>query len=335
MSTEALTLDQAVDAFLAPEGNEPASNEFGDVSVDDMIESDEDTTEETTEVDSEVEDSPSDESDDYDEEDYDTNEESAENDDEPDHLEPEKYTVKVDGEEVSVTLEDLKRSFSGQGKIQKGMQEAAEARKQAEAMREQVNAMAQQLTQMYQRAQQKGIPTPPTEPSRELFNSDPLGYMEAKMDYDAKMKEYQTSMQEMAQVQQYQQQQMTMQQQQRLAEEMRVLQEKIPEFGDAEKAAKLRDNLVRTGIENYGFTQEELSTITDHRALMVLRDAMRYRQSQSKRSQVEQKTKDARPVIKPQAKKKPQSAQRKQKQQQVSKFKKTGRIDDALSLMFE
>ena len=56
--------------------------------------------------------------------------EDVEADDEEESQEqaPSKYTVKFDGKEIAVTLDDLKRSFSGQAYIQKGMQEAAETR---------------------------------------------------------------------------------------------------------------------------------------------------------------------------------------------------------------
>lgn len=328
MSTEALNLDQAVEKFLAPE--EPAISDDAelDSAADSLIEE----TDEETDVDSEVDNSEYDEAEEaeYDEE-YDTDDESAEADDEPDQVEPEMITVKVDGEEIAVTLEDLKRSYSGQGKIQKGMQEAAEARKQAAAMAQQAQAMAQQLTAMYQKVQQSGFIAPPKEPSRELFDSDPIGYMEAKMDYDQKVKEYQAQQQQLAQMQQYQQQQMTVAQQQKLQQEIELLRQKVPELGDAEKASKFRENLVKVG-NDYGYSPEELSMVSDHRALMVLRDAMRWRQSQAKRSQVEQKSKGARPVIKPQAKK-TSDPKRQKVRQSKSKLKQTGSIDDALSLI--
>ena len=46
--------------------------------------------------------------------------------------EGQKFTVKVDGQEVAVTLDELKQGYSGQKYVQRGMQEAAMQRKQAE-----------------------------------------------------------------------------------------------------------------------------------------------------------------------------------------------------------
>jgi uncharacterized phage infection (PIP) family protein YhgE len=326
MSTESMSMDQAVEALV---GGEPAQEDSSLESVaDSLVETaeEEEVEEVTEEVDSEV---------DYSEEDseeYDTDEESADDtDDEPDHSEPETITVKVDGEEVSVTLEDLKRSYSGQGKIQKGMQEAAESRKQAEQMKQQAEQMMTQLSAMYQKAQQGGFKAPPQEPSRELFDSDPIGYMEAKMQYDEDVKRYNAERQEMTQIAQYQQAQMQQSQQQVLEREMMLMREKIPDLADPEMAGKFRENIVRTAGE-YGYSAEDLKGVTDHRVLLVLQDAMRYRRSLKNKSIADQKAKKARPVIKPQAKK-TQDPKGKQARQAKSKLKKTGTIDDALSLI--
>lgn len=326
MTTEGMNLDQAVEKMF---GSDEPVQEVSDQDIMEEDTSDAPDVSEDTEDDSEVDYS------DDDSEEYATDEESADDyEDEPDYAEPEKITVKVDGEEVSVTLEDLKRSYSGQGKIQKGMQEAAEARKQALEMQQQINVAAQRIAAMYQQVQETGFAPAPKEPSKELFDSDPIGYMEAKMQYDADMKAYSEQQGQMMQLRQYQQQQMAQANQERLARETEMLAEKIPEFSDPERAGKLREDLVRTASEFYGYSPEDLSGVTDHRALLVLKDAMMWRKSQAKKSQVEQKANKARPVIKPQAKR-TADPKRKQIQQSKSKLKQTGNINDALSLMFQ
>lgn len=325
MNTEAISIEEAVDQLV--DQPEESVQEVSDVAEDAILEEvSEDDTDVTEEVDSEV---------DYSEEEYsdedDTDDESAEYDDEPDESGPEKITVKVDGEEVSVTLEDLKRSYSGQGKIQKGMQEAAEARKQAEQMKQQAVQAMSQLTAMYEQAQQRGFKQAPQAPDRELFNTDPIRYLELKENYEADLKEFQAEQQQMMRMRQAQQQQMTQAQQMQLEREAEILRERIPEMADPEKAGKFRSDLVSTAME-FGYNEEELSGITDHRALLVLRDAMRWRNAQKSRTQVEKKAQKARPVTKPQAKKS-QDPRRKQLQQQRAKLKRTGSIDDALDFI--
>lgn len=319
MSTEALNLDQAVERFMAPV-EEPAVEETTDSQP---VEAEE--VEEVTEDDSEVEQV---------EETYDTDEDETESEyEEPDDTGPETYTVKVDGQEVEVSIDDLKRSYSGQGKIQKGMQEAAEARKQAQQMAEQAAYMAQQLSQLHQQVQETGFIAPPQEPSQELFNSDPIGYMEAKINYDNQLKQFNAQQQQIQQARQYEQQMLAQQQQAMLQNEVALIREKIPELADPNKANQLREDLLRYGQE-YGFNDQELGAISDHRAMLVLRDAMMWRKSQSKRSVAEKKVEGTRPVIKPGAKKTANPSKQKL-QQSKSKLKKTGSIEDALSLIMD
>ena len=321
---ESLNLDQAVEKFLAPE--EPVQDDALEEVAESIVEPEEEATEVTEEFESEVESSDDDES-----EEYDTDEDSAEYDDEPDQNEPETITVKVDGEEVAVTLEDLKRSYSGQGKIQKGMQEAAEALKQADAMRMQLNQALQQLNEQYQQYQQTGFKRPPQEPSRELFESDPIGYMDAKLRYDEDMKSYQAEQQQFQQQQQYLARQQQEQMQQRMADEVEKLKQRIPDLADPQRAAKFRDDLVQYGSQ-YGYSNEELGSITDSRAIEVLADAMKWRKSQAKRTQAERKVSNARPVTKPKARVK-DNPKAKQARQAKSSLKKTGSVEDALALI--
>ena len=61
-------------------------------------------------------------------------EEDERDTEEAEEPEPELYTVRVDGKEEKVTLEELTRGYSGQQYVHKGMQEAAAYRKEAEAV---------------------------------------------------------------------------------------------------------------------------------------------------------------------------------------------------------
>lgn len=332
MSTEALNLDQAVERFMAPQ-DEPVQGEDAelDSAADSLIE---DTEE--TDVDSDV-----DNSDDYEEaeseddaeydDEYDTDESAEDDDEAPDQEAPETYTVKVDGVEQQVTLAELTRSYSGQGKIQKNMQETAEIRKQAMAAQQQAAQIAQTLTAMYQQVQEQGFIAPPTEPDPGLADEDPVAYTLAERDYKVQMRRFQTQQQQLAQAKQFERHQENLARQQMVRNEMETLLQKAPEFRDTEKVAKLKEDMLRVGGE-YGYTPEDLGNVVDHRALIVLRDAIRWRNSQAKRSQVEKKAQGARPVIKPQAKK-TQNPKAKKARQAKANLKKTGSIEAAMAAL--
>ena len=253
--------------------------------------------------------------------------------DEPSQEEPEEfYSVKVDGQEAQVTLEDLKQGYSGQKYVQQGMQDVANKRKEAEDVYEALNNERQQLAQIYQQLQNGGVAQPPTKPTKETFEADPIGYMQENLAYEEKKAEYDS---QMAQLQNVSQQNSETQQYARkafLQEQMQILQRDIPEFADEKKATQLKDKLVNTGIKHYGYTTEEIGAITDSRAIKVLNDARKYQSIIAGKSKAEVKTKSAKPVVKPGAKKTP-TPNAKIRSRQKAKLRETGSMEDAVSLI--
>ena len=106
----------------------------------------------------------------------------------------------------------------------------------------------------------------------------------------------------------------------------------MPEFGDAQKATKIRENLVRGGSEFYGYQPEEIGNVMDHRAIMVLKDAVAYRNLMAGKDKAAKKVSGAKPVVKPGSKKIGDGKQKVQ-QRRKAKLGQSGRIEDALSLV--
>lgn len=320
--TRALTPESAVDLLVQPE---ESSEPVEEVAEAEEVQPEEDTTDEvetTDEADEEYAEESIDDSEETDEYE-DTEYEAAEE-------EPEEtlFAVKVDGEELQVTLDQLKQGYSGQKYVQKGMQQAAEARKQAEAASAALMQERQNLQQLVAQMQSGQI-TPPVEPDRAQFDSDPIGYMEAKMDYDDKVQKWNAVQQQLAA-----QTQAEAEARQALAQqEAQILMERLPELRDAEKAAQFKNDIVQVATEVYGYPAELLGSITSHRDLLVLRDAMLYRKMMANGEKVQQKAKKAKPVIKPGTKKVTtnQDVVRKKR----SNLKKTGSVEAALALMLK
>ena len=252
--------------------------------------------------------------------------------DEPSPVEPEKYSVKVNGEESQVTLEDLKQGYSGQKYVQQGMQDVAAQKKEAEAVYTALNNERQQMAELYQQLQNGGFAPEPIKPTKEEFDADPIGYMQKNLEYEEQKANHDR---QMAQLEQASQQNSVAQQnakQAYLQEQMQILQKEIPEFADTTKASKLREQLVNTGKSQYGYTTEEIGQISDYRAIKVLHDAMKYQDIISGKSKAKVKTKSANPVIKPGAKK-IATPNAKIRSRQKAKLKDSGSIDDALNLI--
>ena len=266
------------------------------------------------------------EQDDEVEEDY---EEGAE---EADSEEPETFTVKVDGVEQRVTLEDLKRGYSGQQYVQQGMQQVAEMRKQFEQIAGDFLNEREQAKAIFAQVQNMQIPSAPVPPSEEKFSSDPVGYMEAKMKYDREANEYQQKMAEIQQALAGNSQAEMQARNAYLQREMDTLKQVIPDFADPEKAQTLRNNMLTVSQQTYGFDPQEIAAITDHRVLRVLHDAIQFRAAQGGKEQAIKKAK-AKPkrTVKPGAKK--TASNRDSQRQARSKLKRSGSIQDAMSLI--
>ena len=320
-ATNPITIESAAEALMAPVESEATENESPKAEV---AEVEEEEVEQESESDDDAE---------YAEEYDDDDEYDESNDEQADQSGPETYSIKVNGENVDVTLNDLKQSFSGQKYIQQGMKAAAQMKKEAEEAFNGLNQQREHLNQLMQKVEQQGVISQPTPPSKVLLDADPLGYISADAEYREQMGAYQAQQQQIGQQQQAMQQAQGQAHQAHLQSQMAELQQAIPDFGDAKKAPKMKERLVKQGMAE-GYTAEEIGGIVDHRAMKVLHKAMLYDQMMEGGGDVQAKLKKARPLMKAGTKKQPTSDAKKQRQQ-MSKLKKTGSIHDAAKLLFE
>ena len=329
---ESTTLDQAVESLLSPAPEDTGGDNLSE-AVDEITEPEDDGQGEEIEAVAESDDDAEHEaSGEQDDEEYDLEDVEVDDEDpvEAQSEDTKLIPIKVDGKEEHWTLDQLKQSAAGQAAINKRFQEAAEVRKNLEQQAAALQQQQAQIVQLHQQQNQGGLQAP-TPPSRELFESDPIGYMEEKLKYDEAKTQYD---QNMFQLQGVQRQRMHAQQeahQAYLQEQAQVLQEYIPEIVDPKKGQGLKDALVETGV-SYGFSAEEMQAVTDARYVRALNDARKYRELVAKKKSVQTKSNKARPVVKAGAKKRQDgnAANRKKAQQRLQK---TGSIDDALNLI--
>ena len=197
----------------------------------------------------------------------------------------ETFNIKVNGQEVPVTLDELKAGYSRQSDYTQKTMQIAEERKALEADRQNLQA----LINDYQNALQSPMPAmePPVRPDAKLWDEDPIEAMRQTELYRQKMEDFQA---ESAKHQHLQQQAMAEKQkqmQEALNQQQVALKERIPEWQNEETATKEKAEIRRFGL-SMGFTENELAQIYDSRAVQVLRDAMRYNQLQTKRGKVRQ-----------------------------------------------
>jgi len=321
---ETTTLEQAAESLLSTSDAPEAQGDNLSEAVDAITEPEDDGQGEEVEVAAESDDDVE-ASDDIDDDQID-DEDLVEAEAEDTKLIP----VKVDGKDEMWTLDQLKQSAAGQAAINKRFQEAAQARKQLEQQAAALAQQQQQVVQLYQQAQEGGLQAP-TPPSRELFDSDPIGYMEMKLAYDEAKATYDQQMYQVQQMQRQQSQQQQQAHQSYLQEQAEILKQHIPEIADPEKGEKLKGDLMQVGMD-YGFTAEEMAGVSDARYVRALNDARKYRELVAKRKQAQQKGDKARPVVRAGAKKTADGTAATRKKAQT-RLQKTGSINDALGLI--
>jgi hypothetical protein len=80
-----------------------------------------------------------------------------------------------------------------------------------------------------------------------------------------------------------------------LQDQQRKLVSKMPEFSDPAKASSLKANMKST-LNNYGFNDQEVAQVYDHRIVMLVNDAMKYRSMQNSKPNIAKKiTKPSKP----------------------------------------
>lgn len=260
-------------------------------------------------------------------------EQSSEEESTEEEEQPQVFTVKVDGKEVEVTLDELQKGYSRTQDYTRKTQQIAEVRKQTEAELQSVRAEREQYAQLLGalQAQVQQAAQPQIDWDR-LYQEDPIEWMkqrEVMRDNQEKAAAIQSEQQRLAQLSQQEQAQ---QHQQLLEQEAQALVEAIPEWKDSKKAQAEKAMLVQFG-QKIGFTPDELKNVVDHRAVVMLRKAALYDQMMSKRGQIKPVTNNGPKPAKPGAAGRVSSNTEAMRAQQ--RLAKTGRVDDAADAIYK
>ena len=235
-----------------------------------------------------------------------------------------KYKVKVRGEEQEVTLDELRNGYSRTEDYKVKTAEVAEMRRTAEA--EIANQRAQQLAvinqalsvaQNFDQILAEGQKTD----WAELAQKDPTAYVQKRAAFEARVNEIQSLQQQKTQMDQQRQYSI-------IAEQNRMLSEKLPEWNSEEG----RTNINKTAssyLQTAGFSNDEIKQLVDHRVLMVVLEAAKFREMQAAQHSISEKK--AAPIP-PKTQKPAASQDAKHVDARVTSLKKqamrTGRDDD-------
>mgnify|MGYP005673264315 FL=1 len=244
------------------------------------------------------------------------------------------HKVKVDGEIKEVTYEELTRNFSGQSYIQKQMQEVAQLKKQYTQGLEALSNQRNEMDTFYQNAQQTGL-REPTPPSRSEFETDPIGYMDLKMAYDEEKAAYDLKVSEFKKLQTQKAQDDEQRLQDFTRDQARLLSERLPEIADPKKGETIKKGLMEAGT-HYGFSAAELGNVRDHRYILAMYDAARYRSLVKKRGNATSPKKESITPVKAGAKKRPTAIKANDRKKAEQRFQKSGgSVDSAIDLILD
>ena len=269
--------------------------------------------------------------DDYDiDEDIEETEEEVELDEQESFEEEEQpnvYSVKIDGQEQEVTLQELQQGYSRQQDYTRKTQELSQQRKDFEAQQAELAKKDAIYKELLPRMEQSLEGELANEPDwKSLYESDPIAYVREKDVWNEKKEKFKAVQ---AEQQRLQQEQLTSQQAEiQKAVELgnQKLLEAVPEWKDADVALKEKQSIAKYAMDVLGYSQDEINQVYDYRALLGLRGAWLHHQTGKaiKKKPVE---KAPARVGKPGSANKPRSATPLKKAKQ--RLAKTGKLRDA------
>ena len=309
----------AISAMLAPEEGQAQVGETQSAE-----ESEEDLEAAASEDDeSGVEDAPDEET---------SEEQSGEEEEQEEQEQPQTFTVKIDGKEVAVTLDELQKGYSRTQDYTRKTQQIAEVRKQVEAETQAVRAERGQYAQLLGALQAQLQSSEPQVDLDRLYNEDPIEWVRQKevlRERQEKAYAIQAEQQRLIQLSQQEQQQSM---QQHLESQKDALLAALPEWKDPKKA-KLEKAMLIESAKSAGFSDEDLKSVYDHRLVLLLRKAALFDQMVSKRQGIKPVVNNGPRPAKPGAAGRVSTTSEVTRAQQ--RLAKTGRVDDAADAIYK
>ena len=306
--------DKPKDEEAAPTEEEESTEETQDESLEEESEEDSDSEDEEEEA-----------------------EESAE--EEEDEEEP-LFTVTANGQEIEVTYDELLKGYSRQSDYTRKTQELSNLRQEYERGAQQYAESLPELQNLKQQySQALGNVISNSVAGLERFNIDWNALREEdREEYLVKRAEFQDAKDQIRGFQERKaQEDQVMQEEARrnyhsmVSQEHQRMVEQLPEWADQEERNKISAD-IKSYATSKGFTNDELSVLTDHRYLLTLMKAMKYDSLQS--SDIKSKKLKNKPKVVRSGKGKEKSqTDSKVKAAQMKRLRGTGHINDASVLL--
>ena len=258
--------------------------------------------------------------------------EAGEDDDAEEVEEPQQelYTITVNGEQVEVTLDELRRGYQRQKDYTQKTQQIAEARKQNQQLVNQYSQKLQELDNIAQYLESNpDIPEPQID-WQKLYESDPVEWSVQRQLYNERERVRQNRAHQLNLVKQEQQSLAQQQFAEHLQEQRERLLELVPEWKDKQVAAAEKREIRDFAISQFGMNQTDVDNAFDAKLVAMLRSAYLYHKGTDK----------AQKVTKPAAEKAVRTQGRRNRPDSPStdlkisqeRLQKTGSVEDAAAV---
>jgi hypothetical protein len=256
--------------------------------------------------------------------------EEAEYSDESEPVEEVKprYKAKVGGEEVEVELDELINGYQRSKDYTQKSQALAEQRKAIEAERQHLEhvkqermAYAQKLKALdsFLSQQNKG------EDLEVLKETDPIGYAVKVAEQSQREKQLAVVRAEQNRIAQQQQAEQQQSLQNHLKSESEKLTSVIPELATPKGDAIRKE--IREYAKSVGWSDQELASVYDHRAVLTLYKAMKFEQLQKGKPETLKKVQQAPKMLKPGTS--APNSKSSQEKQVMQRLRQSGKVRDA------
>ena len=243
--------------------------------------------------------------------------------------EPSLHRVKVQGQELEVSLDELKSGYSRDSDYRQKTHALAEERRmldeQKTSLSQSYDSKLKELTDLIGAAESY-IGQSSKEDLQKMYEEDPT--QAAKIDFQQRQqRENFNRLKQQAESVKLQQYNSYLEEQKRLAAT------KIPGYSDPVKGVTFKTQMKNT-LSDYGFNDQEIGSLADHRFLMVVKDAMEYRSLKSK--PVANKKVTTAPKVVKSGTPKMENSRREAVKQKISRMRKSGgKLNDAQSAILE
>lgn len=232
------------------------------------------------------------------------------------------YTVRVDGEEVQVTIDEL---LSGYSRTQDYTRKTMALADQRKSLESELNQIRQERTQLTQILDQMDVQDQEQEPNWDaLYQQDPQQWLIQREIWREKQERKRALVNEKQRLLQAREADKQRVIAEFVSQEQDKLFQVLPSWRD-EKVAKAEKTKVANYAKKIGFTDQEISQFYDHRAVTALYKAMKFDELSSGKPKAAKNTSPVAKAGTASAQPKQRDAYRKSQQ----RLAKTGKVADA------